>query len=307
MSAWREAAAALAGRLEGLPPDGPPPHDLKFELRLAAGAAEHALPRPAAGRPVYEPPAGEVLYDPDADLLFLELGPRLRALCAPGRGRATVSALDPGPEELWLLSHPLFTLPLAELAKRRGLFPVHAGGVARGGRALLLAGASGSGKSTLALALLRSGLDFLGDDTLFLTRGAAGLRLHAFPDEVDLTDATVAFFPELHPLLAAPLPAGWRKRRLRAERFYGAAVAWECAPAVLVLPRVVPGSESRLAPIDPGEALVELVANVLLTDPVSSQAHLDALAELAAASRCYRLETGSDLDGAVRRLRPLLD
>src|SRR5262245_3573357 len=112
--------------------------------------------------------------------------------------------------DLWTLSHPLFTLPLVEMLKRRGLYGLHAGGVCLHGRALLLPGTSGSGKTTLTLALAR------------------------------------------------------------------------------------------------GEALLELAPNVLLTEPRSAQAHLDALAELVEKSDCWRLATGTDLDETVRRLVELL-
>jgi hypothetical protein len=66
-------------------------------------------------------------------------------------------------------------------------------------------------------------------------------------------------------------------------------------------------AESKLIPLDSGEALLELVPNVLLTESVSSQAHLDALAGLAAESTCWRLETGRDLEGAVRLLAALFE
>ncbi len=308
VTAAAPVAAALASRLEGLPAtNGAAPHDFSFEVRAAKSERAHALPRPRRGRPVYDPPLGEVLYDPGEDLLYLEHGPRLKALCRPGRGQVVVSAFRPRAEEVWLLSHPLFTLPLTELAKRRGLFPLHAAGVARGGRALVLPGASGAGKSTLALALVRAGLDFLGDDTLFLARRPGGLRLLAFPDEVDVTAETLALLPELGHVAARPLPRGARKRRLRAEETYRARVAWDCAPAALVFPRVGGGAESRLLAVGAGEALLELVPNVLLTHAPSSQAHLDFLAQLAAASRCYRLETGRDLAAAARLLLGLLE
>jgi hypothetical protein len=83
-------------------------------------------------------------------------------------------------------------------------------------------------------------------------------------------------------------------------------VVWECEPGVLVFPRISGRRESVLEPIDPGEALLELVPNVLLTEPRSSQAHLDALAELARSSRCYRLATGTDLDATVELLREVV-
>jgi hypothetical protein len=302
-----ETTRALHARLALLPaaPTGGPT-DLTFEIHAAAGDREHDLARPAAPRPVYDPPLGEVVYDDGGDLLYIEHGPRLRVLAEPGRGRVRVSARGADGADLWLLSHPLFTVPLAELLKRRGLYSLHAAGLCLDGRALVLPGTSGAGKSTLALALVRAGFGFLGDDTLFLARRPAGLRLLAFPDEFDLTEQTVGFFPELAPLLDGTERSGWRKRQLRAEKVYGAPVVWECSPGVLVFPRVSGRAESALEPMDAGEALLELAPNVLLTEPASSQAHLDALAELARASRCYRLETGTDLDGAVRLLRDLL-
>ncbi|HKI04871.1 MAG TPA: hypothetical protein VKK31_23025 [Thermoanaerobaculia bacterium] len=296
------AAVGIHARLAGLPADGEPPHDLTFEIHAGG---EHLFSRPAAARPVYDPPLGEVVYDDGADLLYIGYGPRLRVLCEPGRGRTRASASGMEERDLWALSHPLFTLPLVELLKRRGLYGLHAGGLCRNGRALLLPGTSGAGKSTLTLALARAGFGFLSDDTVFLARRPGGLKILAFPDEIDLTDQTVGFFPELAPLLDAALPDGWRKRQMRAERAYGTEVVWECEPALLVFPRVAGAAASELAPMPRGEALLELAPNVLLTDPGSSQAHLDALAELVAGSECWRLETGTDLDGAVRLLEAL--
>jgi len=301
--AGERAAAGVHARLAGLPMDGGPPYDVTFEIH--AGGDGHPFGRPASARPVYDPPLGEVVYDDGADLLYIGYGARLRVLCEPGRGRTRASAAGLEEEDVWALSHPLFTLPLVELLKRRGLYGLHAGGLCRDGRALLLPGTSGSGKSTLTLALARAGFGFLGDDTLFLARRPGGLKILAFPDEFDLTDQTVGFFPELAPLLDAELPAGWRKRQMRVERAYGTEIVWECAPALLVFPRVSGAASSELAPMPRDEALLELAPNVLLTEPGSSQAHLDALAELVERSDCWRLATGTDLDGAVEALRRL--
>jgi hypothetical protein len=288
---------AVHARFAALPPSGEAP-DLRFETGNGFG-------RPDGARTVYEPPIGEVVYQDAADLLYLEHGPRLRVLADPAEGRVRFQVGDLEPEELWILSHPLLSVPMMELLKRRGLFGVHAAGAAiggSGGRALVLAGTSGSGKSTLSLALARAGLDFLGDDTLFLAR-RDGLKVLAFPDEIDLTEQTAGFFPEVVPRTTP----GWRKRQLRAGEAFGARIAWECEPAVLVFPRVSGRPRSELREIDAGEALLELAPNVLLTHPGASQAHLDALAELARASRCCRLETGTDLGEAADLLRGLLE
>jgi len=302
------ALAAIAARLARLPAGGPPGSDLLFELTADDGKGDAWPERPAHGRPVYDPPGGEVLYSDALDLLYIRLGDRLAALSEPARGRTRIAVRELRDEDVWPLSHPLFTLPLAELAKRRGLFSLHAAGLALGGRALVLPGTSGAGKSTLAVALARAGFGFLGDDTLFLSfQPKGGLRLLAFPDEVDLTAESAVFFPDLAPHLTSLGHDGWKQRQLQAERLAGARLVWACAPGALVFPRVSGRTESRLIPMERDAALLELAPNVLLTEPRSSQAHFDALAALAATSDCYRLETGRDLPAAARLLRGLLE
>ncbi len=88
-------------------------------------------------------------------------------LCSPATGLVQSAVLSDGPGKV-LAAYPYFTIPLMEVMKRRGRFPLHAGCVAKEGRGLLLAGTSGSGKSTLTAALVRDGWDFLSDDTVFI-------------------------------------------------------------------------------------------------------------------------------------------
>jgi hypothetical protein len=61
--------------------------------------------------------------------------------------------------------------------------------------------------------------------------------------------------------------------------------------------------KSVLRPVSAEEALFELAPNVLLTGAADAQRHLDALAGVVSQCRCYRLETGRDLDDAVAVVR----
>lgn len=296
ISAEPQASAVLHSRFNEFTASCEGSLDLVFEVTLIADQRNHVVKRPPGrARPVYEPKGGVVLYIKDEDYLYINYGDRVRILCQPARGYARVSVLQSEVENLWLASHSLFTVALIEMLKRRGLYSIHASGLCIDGRGLLFAGTSGAGKSTLAIALLRAGFGFMGDDMLFLASDAEGLRVLAFPDEIDVADETARLFPELNFLLDMPRPTGRLKRQIRAEEICETDPVWECRPAVVVFPEVVNAEESSLHPMSRDEALMELVPNVLLTEARSCQAHLDILGKLARGSECYRLRTGRDI------------
>jgi hypothetical protein len=282
--------------------------DLVFEFSTLSAVTEHRIAKPTSRtRPVYNPPIGEVTYTNQEDLLYLAYGDGLRVLCDPRQGKTFLSVVAPDDEALWVLSHPLFTIPFLEVLKRRGRYSLHAAGLCLNGRGLIFPGTSGSGKSTLTLALVRAGFGFLGDDTLFLTQDHEGVQVLAFPDEIDVTEGTITLFPELHKLLEQTRPQGWPKRQLRADECYGAPYVGKCRPAAVIFPRVAHTARSTLRPLDRDTALLELVPNVLLTDPRSSQAHLDTLTTLVQSTPCYRLETGRDFDVLPNLLRSVVE
>lgn len=300
VDAWPELADAIHARLEPFVIDAQAPG-----LTIAfspADAASEAFGTPA-GRRVYEFPEGDVSYDDENGLLTIAVGDRVRALCEPQRGQARVVVRSPQPSDLYLLSHPVLSLLLMELLKRKQLFPLHAAGLAIDDRGVLLAGTSGAGKSTLSVALARAGFAFLSDDTVYLEADGAGWRVHAFPDQIDLCADAGDLFPELAEAAGPELPPNWRKRQIRAESVYGSPISWTARPRTLIFPKVSGRPTSALRRISSEEALIELAPNVLLTDAGVSQGHLDALAGVASQCTCYRLDTGRDLDDAVAVVR----
>jgi hypothetical protein len=279
--------------------------DVCFDFQQVAAPQDHAIrPLPGPMRPVYDPPKGEVLYAPASDQLYVDFADRVRLLCSPGLGEVRIS-YRPEPHDRWLAAHPLFTLALVEILKRRERYSVHAAGLSIDGKALLLAGESGAGKSTLALGLVRAGFDFLGDDTCFLAPDIDGVRVCAFPDEVDLTEETIGLFAELcvTPLLGSGHTS---KRQLLPELVYAMRFVDECKPRLIVFPSVAHSDRSTLRRVDRAEALLRLTPNVLLTDIASSQAHLNLLAAVVRQSECYALDTGRDFQRLAEELRTLL-
>lgn len=301
-----EIRSAIHSRLRHFAVGPAGPDEVSIEVDAIQASDDHSIFRPAGpGRAIYDSSVGEALYFDAEDLLYLDAGAHARVVAKPGEGLVRLSIVPHGSARAWQASHPLLTLPLIDVLKRRGLYSLHAAGLSLDGRGILFAGTSGAGKSTLTIALLRAGFGFLGDDFLFLTRANHGIDVLAFPDEIDVTEETGRFFPEVRARLRRPRPLGWPKWPIPPRALWDAPIVERCRPEVLIFPRVASKSSSTFQPIGDDEALLELVPNVLLTEERSSGAHLAALAALVAQCRCYRLETGRDLDRLPALIRQL--
>jgi hypothetical protein len=296
VSGSQAVVSALAARLGQLPTDLIHGEKLHYEFLTASSLSAHCIDRPKGqGRAFYQPLSGDATYYPESDELYLDYGGRARALCKPAEGRCVISLLDPEPDQLWLGTHPLFTIPLIEMLKRRGKFNVHAAAFAVDGCCVLLPGTTGAGKSTLTVCLLRGGLDFLGDDMAFVEQ-SDGLRVLAFPESIDVTDTTASFFQELHALADRPKRPGWPKHEIRCNDYFSSRLAWSAQPKAIVFPEIGNVHESKLTSIGGDEAFMELAPNVLLTETSSTRAQFEVLAHLVKSTPSYRLCTGRDFD-----------
>jgi hypothetical protein len=301
-------ATCLDARFQMLPSNGECAETIFFDFESVPDTKGHRFGKPPGrAKSFYQLEGGDASYFEAEDQLYLCYDDRVRVLCNPGSGYACFSVLEPEIDNLWLASHLLFTICLVEILKRRGLYSLHAGGISANGKCLLIPGTSGAGKSTLTVASLRAHFDYMSDDMLFLVGRPDGFRVLAFPEEVDVSDQTAGFFPELSFLLHSPKRCGWRKRQMHPIQVYGAKVAPEARPAGVLIPRIAEAETSVVTRMDPDEALLEMVPNVLLTEASSCRAHLDALSELVTSTPCYRLETGRDFDRLSVRFRELLE
>lgn len=286
-----EVRATIAARLADLPPAAASEPDLTLLYDFSGPA--HL--RPADARVVYASPASHAYYAPGEDAFYAihEDGATMR--CSGSDGVAEIRASTTAESRVWVLTRPLLTLALMELARARGLQPLHAASLARDGAGIVVTGPSGSGKSTVALALLAAGYDYVSEDLVFLRGEGDALRVCGFPDELGLTEHAGSLFPALQ-RAAVPAP-GWPKGRAGVHEIApDARIAPTCAPALVLL---LDPQATEVDEISADDALLELLPSMLMTAPDTCRRHMAAFSALATAATCLRLPARPDLDAAV--------
>ncbi len=197
---------------------------------------------------------------------------------------------------------------MTELLKRRGLYTFHATALEKNGRGILIPGFSGRGKTTSFLSLLRSGYRYLSDDHPFFRLNNTRVEILPYPLKINVTDQTVAFFPELRDAPPSILHSGVPKRYFYAEKVYPGPLGTACEPAVILFPQVVDTPHSCLEPLSKRLALELILPHSLLVyDAEVARREFQALVRLVEQTDCYRLHFGRDVMDLPRLVTPLLE
>ncbi|MBB5786205.1 hypothetical protein [Jiangella mangrovi] len=208
-----------------------------------------------------------------------------------------VSAPDGAPAE------ELYAAAALVAIERSPRLLLHAGAVARDGRAVLFPGESGTGKSTMVAACLRRGFDYLSDelvavetDTGCVTGWARPLMLTAW------AQGALGLGP-VGPGTALATAAHATKAAVPCDRLGATAVAATLPVAhVVELRRGAP--QTRLVPRPAGEVLAQVLRAGFNHYRLGAGAWA-AAAALARGARGWRLEV-SGLDEGADAVRDLL-
>ena len=176
------------------------------------------------------------------------------------------------------------------------LLAVHAGGVARGGDAVVLPAHMESGKTTLTAGLVRAGFDYLTDEAVVFDWDTLEIVPYAKPLSID--EGSWPLLPELEP--GAPFATDGYKAgqwQVPAVAIRQHAAAPGCRARHLVFPGYAEGACTELVPLTRGEALVELAKNTFRFRDHGRRA-LVTLARIVEEVDCHRMPVG-DLDEAV--------
>jgi hypothetical protein len=295
-----DAGAGLALRLHQVKDRTEIPLTISPSARhLASGTGEAVGDRRATGLPY------DVMLDQGR--LIAEFHGIGVLVIDGAQSRAEGYLINPGRLPSNLIEY-LFHLALIELLRRCGLYTIHATALEYNGRAVLIPGNSGRGKTTSFISLLRSGYRYLSDDHPLLQDSGAQVEVLPFPIKINVTDATVQFFPELKSASEQVLHPGVPKRFFYAEDVYPTAVGTRCQPALVLFPHVVDAPQSRLELLPKSRALEALLPQALLVyDQEVARREFKVLAKLVQQVDCYRLHFGRDILDLPKLITPLLE
>ncbi len=214
---------------------------------------------------------------------------------------------DPSAIHPAIFSNFIFISGLSEVIRPRNLMLIHAAALAKDGKAILIPGFTGGGKTTLSVALLRGGFKILSDDRPFLRKATDGFNLLAFPEDVDVTEQTISFFPELANGPCDLFKMGLRKKKFWVEKVYPNSIIDAAKPKVLLLPNIVDHPVSRLKPMPKIEAVSKLLPHGLLVfDREIAEHHFHLLCQLVEEMDCYQIDFGKDLLEVYKLIEKIL-
>lgn len=159
-TASAELARVVAAAFGDLPRYRLAPRVPRLVVHLTLRAGRRSFARAGPPRPRLSSSDGLLCANVDEDNF---------AVVAPGAGRALLVVSHQMLRFPYQLRYELLEFVVLTLAARaQSLVAMHAGCIAQRGRALLLLGDSGSGKSTLALHAPFAGLEYVGEDSVFV-------------------------------------------------------------------------------------------------------------------------------------------
>jgi len=267
--------------------------------QLSSGTGAAVGDRPETGLPY------EVIQDGDRLIAdFFDVG----VLVIDGmQGKADGYLITPETLHANLIEF-LFHLALIELLRRRELYTIHATALEKLGRGVLIPGNSGRGKTTSFISLLRSGYRYLSDDHPLIRDAGTHVEALPFPIKINVTEPTIAFFPELRDAPDHMLHPGSPKRTFHAEDLYPTSLADCCQPAIMLFPHVVDAPHSRLELLPKSRALQVLLPQALLVyDPEVARREFQVLAKLVQQVDCYLLHFGRDILDLPKLITPLFE
>jgi hypothetical protein len=177
-----------------------------------------------------------------------------------------------------------------------GMAMVHAGAVARDGRAALITGPAGAGKSTTTLSCLAAGFKYLGDDRCLVQRNE-GPVVWAVYSSAKIFAADIDRLPIADLLRGMDLspPSGETKSIIHVDQVAPALMAQRADIACIITPTISAEPRSKLVEISSAEAAKLLIADIIGHSPTTIRKSLPIIVDICKRRPAFRLEAGRNL------------
>jgi hypothetical protein len=212
--------------------------------------------------------------------------------CIAGVGTLTLDAR----------ARPFHKLLSAWLLDRNVQF-VHAGLVSEADKAMLFVGNGGAGKSTASISCLRSGMGYLGDDFVGISRLDNGFVGHGFYASCLLDSHHLTRFPDLAEFSHAPYLPEERKHVVYLQQCFGQSLRHKQPIRAIAMPRIVDQQHSSFEKASKVQALKAIAPTSVMYLPRPSKAAFETLSDLVETVPAFWFNSGRDVDqiGSVVR------
>lgn len=228
----------------------------------------------------------------ESDRIYLDVGARTLKTIVDPKTWSIISYIATPPDfEQDLLFDLIFFQPIKSLLQIHGAFLFHSSCVAKGSQGILFSGDSGCGKTTLALSLNSGQFDYLADDEVILCKNHSFVDCRPFPLKPKIHRKSLRLFPEFKGQL---LGIGLKKNKVIVDYngVFSKRKKWRIQPRVLIFPRFVRTTKTRLEPIAKQTALSTLMGReekFIKSTPHIWRRHFAVLAQLVRQCQVYRL------------------
>ena len=184
---------------------------------------------------------------------------------------------------------------LAPCLRRHGYFLVHAFGVGKDGRCILIVGPSGSGKTTTGLSLVLAGWELLANDILLIEARPDGIYALPTPGGFSIREETLALLPDCQSLLA-DAPWTQHKYELTNQQVLNGRRPEPGRVSAIYFCQVEERERAETRPLSQAVTLARLMEQSIdRWDEAMLDEHMSVLQKLSQQAEAYTLHLGRDV------------
>jgi hypothetical protein len=201
-------------------------------------------------------------------------------------------------EGWWPEIEDLVSLVLTTGWRRAAWVPLHAAGLVKDGRGVLVCASSRGGKTTFSLAMAQRGWQLVGDDKLLVGKHDGEVVVAAVKHTLNVDPAAGKWFTEVGDLTGLPIYSEWSpKRRVRLSRLFPEAAASVMLPThVVALSRVAADAQLTVTPMEGADTIATLLRQTVIpTEPNVARFITRTVASLATNVRGLRVALPDDV------------